>query len=126
MDVSMVFKYYIVLLSSKCTFSQNPADCSKAKKVLCDLHKGCGFGCQIHHLTYCLITAYALGRTLVLDSHGWRYAPKGWESVFMPLSDTCRSIGSDTKTRWGCEYSIFLFDILLYNIPSLCHVKCCL
>ena len=32
---------------------QNPSDCSSAKKLVCDLSKGCGFGCQIHHVIYC-------------------------------------------------------------------------
>lgn len=35
---------------------QNPADCNTARKITCQLNKGCGFGCQIHHVAYCLIT----------------------------------------------------------------------
>ncbi|XP_052239638.1 alpha-(1,6)-fucosyltransferase-like isoform X2 [Dreissena polymorpha] len=35
--------------------------------------------------------AYATQRTLILQSEGWRYSSKGWESVFLPLSKTCRS-----------------------------------
>ena len=30
--------------------SQNPADCSKAKFIVCSFNKGCGFGCQMHHV----------------------------------------------------------------------------
>jgi glycoprotein 6-alpha-L-fucosyltransferase len=28
---------------------QNPPDCSKARKLVCDI-RYCGFGCQLHHL----------------------------------------------------------------------------
>ena len=34
---------------------QNPEDCSSAKKLLCNLNKGCGYGCQLHHAVYCFI-----------------------------------------------------------------------
>jgi glycoprotein 6-alpha-L-fucosyltransferase len=37
---------------------QNPQDCQSAKKLLCNLNKGCGYGCQIHHAIYCFIVAY--------------------------------------------------------------------
>ena len=81
---------------------QNPKDCHRAKLVLCDLQKGCGFGCQLHHVTYCLVVAYAMQRTLVLQSKGWRYATKGWDSVFMPLSKTCKEVSGPTM-HWGGE-----------------------
>ena len=29
---------------------QNPVDCQSAKKLICDLNKSCGYGCQIHHV----------------------------------------------------------------------------
>lgn len=45
---------------------QHPADCSSARKLVCDLNKGCGFGCQIHHAVHCLTHAVALNRTMVL------------------------------------------------------------
>ncbi|KAH3859244.1 alpha-(1,6)-fucosyltransferase-like isoform X2 [Dreissena polymorpha] len=80
---------------------QNPPDCNTAKKMFCNLGKGCGYGCQLHHVTYCLIMAYATQRTLILQSEGWRYASKGWESVFLPLSKTCRTTGGQTTSRWG-------------------------
>ncbi len=70
---------------------QNPADCSTAGKLVCKLNKHCGYGCQIHHVVYCFISAYAMHRMLVLDSTNWRYSSRGWENVFKPLSDTCVS-----------------------------------
>lgn len=69
---------------------QNPADCQTAKKLVCELNKGCGYGCQVHHLLYCFLTAYGSKRTLIIDSKNWRYSPaKGWEGVFQPVSKSC-------------------------------------
>ena len=67
-------------------YFQNPKSCSTARKVVCNMSKGCGYGCQLHHVVYCLLVAYSTQRTLVLESKGWRYATGGWETVFRPLS----------------------------------------
>lgn len=79
---------------------QNPADCSKAKKLVCKLNKGCGYGCQLHHAVYCFIVAYATERTLILKSKGWRYHKGGWEEVFQPVSDSCVDIGAARANNW--------------------------
>ena len=69
---------------------QNPENCNSTRKVLCRISKPCGFGCQIHHVAYCFIFAYATERMLVLDASGWRYSGK-WDAVFQPLSTSnCR------------------------------------
>lgn len=68
---------------------QHPKDCKSAKKLVCQLNKGCGYGCQVHHLMYCFIVAYGLERTLIVDSSGWRYSSKGWTGIFQPVSETC-------------------------------------
>ncbi|EDV29440.1 uncharacterized protein TRIADDRAFT_49632 [Trichoplax adhaerens] len=85
------------LLTDRLDTLQSPADCSKARKLLCKLNKGCGYGCQMHHAVYCLIVAYATKRTLLLDTNGWRYMPQnGWEGYFKPLSTNCK-IGSESQ-----------------------------
>lgn len=61
--------------------------------------KDCGFGCQIHHVCYCLIVAYASGRMLLLDSREWRYDPAGWEAVFQPISGNCVGMESIDVTE---------------------------
>ncbi|XP_064599891.1 alpha-(1,6)-fucosyltransferase-like isoform X2 [Liolophura sinensis] len=96
---------------------QNPKDCYSAKKLVCNLSKGCGYGCQLHHVAYCLIIALATDRTFILESKSWRYAPKGWETVFLPLSETCldRS-GQDTKMWSG---SSNLKDVEVVELPIL-------
>ncbi|KAJ6217084.1 hypothetical protein RDWZM_008241 [Blomia tropicalis] len=46
---------------------QNNDKC-KHKFVRCSSYRECGFGCLIHHFTFCLITALALNRTLILNN----------------------------------------------------------
>lgn len=75
------------LMQRRIQHLQNPKDCRTAKKLLCRLSKPCGFGCQIHHVAYCFIFAYATERMLVLDQSGWKYA-KSWKTVFQPLSSS--------------------------------------
>ncbi|XP_052272764.1 alpha-(1,6)-fucosyltransferase-like isoform X3 [Dreissena polymorpha] len=90
------------LVQRRLEFLQNPSDCDKAKQILCKLVvTECGYGCQLHHVTFCLIMAYATQRTLILKSEGWRYAPKGWESVFLPISKTCRFKSDMAASQWG-------------------------
>ncbi|XP_075155715.1 alpha-(1,6)-fucosyltransferase 8 [Haematobia irritans] len=79
---------------------QNPPECSQAKKLVCKLNKGCGYGCQLHHAVYCFIVAYATERTLILKSKGWRYHKGGWEEVFQPVSDSCLDIGGARANNW--------------------------
>ncbi|VIO97550.1 Variant SH3 domain containing protein [Brugia malayi] len=67
---------------------QNPDDCKTARILTCDLNKQCGFGCQLHHVTYCFIVAYGSNRTLVLTDDGrtWNYAANGWNAAFLPIT----------------------------------------
>lgn len=68
---------------------QNPKDCASAKKLICQLNKSCGYGCQAHHVLYCFLVAFGLQRTLIIESTGWRYSSRGWDGVFLPASETC-------------------------------------
>ncbi|KFM57890.1 Alpha-(1,6)-fucosyltransferase, partial [Stegodyphus mimosarum] len=90
---------------------QNPKDCQTAKKILCNLNKGCGYGCQIHHAVYCFIVAYGTKRTLILRSHNWRYAQKGWESVFLPISETCKDDSGSSRGPWPATESTQVIDL---------------
>ncbi|PIO57497.1 hypothetical protein TELCIR_21089, partial [Teladorsagia circumcincta] len=53
---------------------QHPDDCKTAKILLCNLDKQCGFGCQLHHVAYCFVTAFGSDRTMVFNGNGnpWR------------------------------------------------------
>ena len=77
------------LMERRLNYVQNPPNCESAKKLVCEVAKTCGFGCQIHHVAYCFILAYATKRTLILDSKNWRYSMNGWDVVFQPVSSTC-------------------------------------
>lgn len=78
------------LVQKRFYYLQNPKDCKAARKLICDLSKPCGYGCLIHHIGYCFIVAYGTQRTMILQSSSWYFAEnKGWNSVFLPLSDTC-------------------------------------
>lgn len=76
------------LVQRRFQYLQNPANCSFAKKLVCGLGIDCGFGCQFHHIMYCLVMAYATERTLILDPNSWRVQTKSklWEDIFKPIS----------------------------------------
>uniref|UniRef100_A0A8C2RKK2 Alpha-(1,6)-fucosyltransferase n=1 Tax=Capra hircus TaxID=9925 RepID=A0A8C2RKK2_CAPHI len=78
-------------------------DCSQAKKLVCNINKGCGYGCQLHHVVYCFMIAYGTQRTLILESHNWRYATGGWETVFRPVSETCTDRSGVSTGHWSGE-----------------------
>ncbi|XP_013870941.1 alpha-(1,6)-fucosyltransferase [Austrofundulus limnaeus] len=91
------------LVQNRITYLQNPPDCSKARKLVCNINKGCGYGCQLHHVVYCFMIAYGTQRTLILESHNWRYAPGGWETVFLPVSNTCNDRSGASTGHWSGE-----------------------
>ena len=94
---------------------QNPKDCSKAKKIVCNINKGCGYGCQLHHIVYCFIVAYGSQRTMILESNGWRYSAGGWDKVFKPVSDTCVSRSGHSSRMWGPPDAIS--DVQVVDLP---------
>lgn len=106
-DICQFFrkKYaFVYIFSSASLFHphlQNPKDCSKAKKLVCNINKGCGYGCQLHHVVYCFMIAYGTQRTLILESQNWRYATGGWETVFRPVSETCTDRSGTTTGHWS-------------------------
>ncbi|XP_039260479.2 alpha-(1,6)-fucosyltransferase-like [Styela clava] len=107
------------LVQRRFHYLQNPKNCDAAKKLVCNLNKGCGFGCQLHHVTYCFLVAIGTQRTFVLDSKNWRYSHEGWESVFKPLSETCTR-ASGNPTLWnGEEQSKNVKDLTLPIVDGM-------
>ena len=96
---------------------QNPGDCSQARRLICDVTKACGLGCQMHHLVFCFMVAYRDNRTVIVDSYKWQYAPYrgSWETVFQPISNSisCRTFSSIDMKWWEKEDS----DDLLVKLP---------
>ncbi|MGH0150056.1 UNVERIFIED_CONTAM: hypothetical protein FKN15_045569 [Acipenser sinensis] len=89
------------LVQNRITYLQNPKDCSKARKLVCNINKGCGYGCQLHHVVYCFMIAYGTQRTLILESQNWRYATSGWESVFKAVSESCTDRSGTSTGHWS-------------------------
>ena len=96
------------MIQHRIHYIQNPSSCTNTKKLLCTIEMTkCGFGCLVHHLVDCLIVAYATKRAIVLDSDAFLNADDGWETIFLPLSETCsvRDLGNDI-TPWGNPESL--------------------
>ena len=91
--------------------SQNPSNCTAAKKLVCHQnHEVCGLGCQLNHLAYCLITALATGRVLVIieDQGMPHYGNITVTQFFMPVSKTCM--------QFEGVYSLTVLDFYIHQI----------
>ncbi|KAJ8933188.1 hypothetical protein NQ318_022682 [Aromia moschata] len=102
------------LVQERFRFLQNPKNCDSAKKLVCNLNKGCGYGCQLHHAVYCFMVAYGTQRTLILKSKGWRYHKGGWEEIFKPISDTCTDPTGESVSNWPGHQ-----DTQVINLPII-------
>ncbi|XP_044514001.1 alpha-(1,6)-fucosyltransferase-like [Gracilinanus agilis] len=103
------------LVQRRMTYLQNPKNCRKAKKLVCNINKNCGYGCQLHHVIYCFMVAYGTQRTLILESRKWRYVTDGWETVFRPISETCTNRAGSTTREWSGEINDK--NIQVVNLP---------
>ncbi|KII68812.1 Alpha-(1,6)-fucosyltransferase [Thelohanellus kitauei] len=75
--------------------NQNPKACKDIEVIAYDPQQICGFGCQIHHIAYCMTVALGEGKPLVVKSSPWH----SFDSIFsiiMPLSTTCHYDMIDT------------------------------
>ncbi|XP_069156944.1 alpha-(1,6)-fucosyltransferase isoform X2 [Procambarus clarkii] len=106
------------LIQNRIHALQHPPDCAKARKLICNLNKGCGYGCQIHHVVYCFIVAYGTKRTLILKSRGWRYNKAGWEDVFQPLSETCTDPSGYSHSHWPGSNETQVVDLPIIDTLS--------
>eukprot|EP00092_Neocalanus_flemingeri_P082501 GFUD01103324.1.p1 GENE.GFUD01103324.1~~GFUD01103324.1.p1 ORF type:complete len:110 (-),score=13.79 GFUD01103324.1:56-385(-) len=57
----------------------------------------CGFGCLVHKSAYCLITALATRRVLILSDLPWYYSNITVKRFFLPVSSSCTSYEGPTK-----------------------------
>ncbi|KII68810.1 Alpha-(1,6)-fucosyltransferase [Thelohanellus kitauei] len=69
--------------------NQNPKDCSDIEVIGYVPKEICGFGCQIHHIAYCLSVALGEGKPLVVKGSPWHEFDSIFD-VIMPISETCR------------------------------------
>ncbi|KAH7939647.1 hypothetical protein HPB52_015541 [Rhipicephalus sanguineus] len=83
---------------------QNPADCKSAPKLRCLLDNTCGFAAGVHDVLWCFVAALHMGRTLILNSTAWHYAPgdSGWTKALLPLAGpSCNGAGTSNMTVNG-------------------------
>lgn len=83
---------------------QNPADCKSAPKLQCLLDNPWGFSAGVHDVLWCFVAALQMGRTLILNSTAWHYAPgeNGWSEVFQPVTGrSCNGAGSENMIATG-------------------------
>ncbi|XP_067011282.2 alpha-(1,6)-fucosyltransferase isoform X2 [Anabrus simplex] len=106
------------LVQRRLQYLQNPPDCSQARKLVCNLNKGCGYGCQLHHAVYCFMVAYGTQRTLILKSRGWRYHKAGWEEVFLPVSNTCHDASGSSHSHWPGKPNTQVIDLPIIDSLS--------
>ncbi|XP_056679666.1 alpha-(1,6)-fucosyltransferase-like [Monodelphis domestica] len=111
------------LVQRRITYLQNPKNCEKAKKLVCNINKNCGYGCQLHHVVYCFMIAYGTQRTLILESHKWHYATGGWETVFRPLSETCTNREGSTNRLWSGEINDKNIQVVDLPIVDFLHPR---
>ncbi|KAF5294267.1 hypothetical protein FQR65_LT10853 [Abscondita terminalis] len=105
------------LVQKRFHYLQHPVDCKNAKKLVCNLYYGCGFGCQIHHLISCMMVAYGTQRTLILKSNRWQYHKGGWKAVFMPFGNSC-GVNDKKIVKWpGTNTSSII------EIPTNTYIK---
>lgn len=76
--------------------NQFPNKCENIQVNLCESSKGCGFGCQMHHILYCFIVSLAQGLPLVVDSRNW-HGFNSLDDLFEPLTDKCLESAIDNK-----------------------------
>ncbi len=67
----------------------------------------------MHHVMYCFTEAYFQDRTFILQSGGWQYDSTGYESVFMPLSNTC-SKHDEQARAWNGDLFVYFSGQHLY------------
>ena len=104
---------------------QNPTDCKKAKKIICNYsYETCGLGCLINHGAYCLITALATNRVAIMKDTPWFYSNITVQKFFAPLSATC--LEADGKQSYHSNYLLIcpITSKVIYNgfLPALNNI----
>lgn len=104
------------LIQQRLQYIQNPTDCKTARKVACNFDEACGYGCQVHHVVFCLIIAYATERTLVLAKGNGIYHGHSWDQVFLPLSGTCNNTDGESHADWPETVPVQVLHVPRINV----------
>eukprot|EP01134_Creolimax_fragrantissima_P003414 CFRG3414T1 len=85
---------------------QNPADCGNARYLICSIDANCGFGCQIHRISWCMTHAIMQNRTMILrPSSIRRYGDE-----------------SSCGNRWNCWFE-HVSSCEMYALPRTTSLK---
>lgn len=93
------------------------------------LIKGCGYGCQIHHAICFLVGVRHGGPSS--KSKGWRYNKKGFQDVFLPMSDLHRPRGIPPSQAGQAKDTTQVVELPIVDsvnpqaTPTSSHPKCC-
>ena len=55
----------------------------------------------MHHVMYCFIESFFQNRTMILESVNWSYDSRGFETYFLPLSETCSGESFPNAYNWN-------------------------
>lgn len=95
---------------------QHPEDCKTAKKLLCTLKNSCGYGCQVHKVLFCFMTAYATKRTLIINPNSWSYFIRNWNANFEDISSSCNSY--EDPQQWSHSHDKYKV-VELQNVNTI-------
>lgn len=96
---------------------QHPDNCVRRKKVVCKLPQEYGFGCQVHQIVICLLIAYELDRTMIIDESTRTIYNVNWDEVFEPLS-SCSSTSGGLHRNWS-DHGVNSDQVQVIHVPVL-------
>eukprot|EP00667_Euglena_gracilis_P008205 EG_transcript_8305 len=121
-------------LTAQVAALQNPPDCGSARYLACYVNaRTCGFGCQLHTLADCMVSALLSERTAVLlppQLFGYGVECQGlWSCFFLPLSschDHVADIDIGLWRSWTADSShqYTIYDSWgedPYRVPAALH-----
>jgi len=112
-EINYDSNYFLELKSNsiknKINSMQFVQDCSKVKKLVCEVEQRCGYMCQLHFLTICYIQAYYQNRTVIFKD--WKAANEldkqnfnNFQDSFLPFSNCSIHTNESVVAISGIEY----------------------
>ena len=73
----------------------------------------------VHHHCACISNLSFVFLSQIINSANWAYSSRGWESVFLPLSESCTSVGDDHVTEWKPGMDLTDDHFKVVHLPHL-------
>jgi len=97
------------IVQDKINSTQNPQNCTVARRLTCGPQQICGFGCVAHWMLYCFMISFGTGRTFVPSNQFLKdYSREGWSAALLPLSGSCRHLD---EVETGNEDGNVVFEL---------------